>query len=294
MIEIDVKKQLAGAAGPLHLRLQLEIERGEFIVLYGPSGAGKTSTLRMLAGLLEPDSGRITVNQKNWFYPAQRKSLPPGERKLGFVFQDYALFPNMTVRENLAFALPAGGDESVIDTELEVFGLTQLADQRPERLSGGQQQRVALARTLVQRPDILLLDEPLSAQDDALRHRLRDHLQQFHQQSGCTTILVTHHLGDIFALADRVLHLEDGKIQRQGSAADVLLPDGQPTEFTLQATVLQVTSSTLTVAIHGQTLPVALPDNLTCKPGDMVTITCSPQGMQVAHPPQIARGDAPR
>lgn len=281
MIELDIKKRLNGAEGPLLLRLKLEIPHGEFVVLYGPSGAGKTSILRILAGLLTPDSGRITVNQKNWFYPAQRKSLAPQDRSVGFVFQDYALFPNMTVRENLAFALPKRRPQTDVEELLEVCALTELAGQLPTHLSGGQRQRVALARALVQRPDFLFLDEPLSAQDNARRPQLRDLLKRSHEAIGCTTLLVTHHLGDIFALADRVLQLEHGNIVADGTPTECFLQASQQTSFQLPATVLAVEGSTVTVIAQGQQLQVQVPTVKVLQPGQLITLTFSEKEVRI-------------
>lgn len=281
MIELDVRKKLHGAEGPLHLRLKVEIPIGECVVLHGPSGAGKTSTLRILAGLLTPDSGRITVNRKNWYYPAQRKSLSPQERSIGFVFQDYALFPNMTIRQNLAFALPEERPQRDIDELLEVCGLSELSGQLPTHLSGGQQQRVALARALVQRPDFLLLDEPFSAQDDALRPQLRGLLKRTHQSLGCTTLLVTHHLGDIFALADRVIQLNYGQIIANSTPAETLLKEARQSSFQLFATVLLVDQQMATVSAQGQQMQIPIPEGKPLHPGQLVTLTFKGEQVEI-------------
>ncbi|MEM9525378.1 MAG: ABC transporter ATP-binding protein [Bacteroidota bacterium] len=281
MIELDIRKQLTGAEGPLHLRLHLSIPDGEFVVLHGPSGAGKTSTLRMLAGLLAPDSGRISVNRKNWYYPAQRKSLPPQQRNIGFVFQDYALFPNMTVRENLYFALPAGWPQQEVEELLETCALTTLAGQLPTHLSGGQQQRVALARALVQQPDFLFLDEPLSAQDEALRPQLRNLLKRSHETIGCTTLLVTHHLGDIFALADRVLQLKNGIIAADGTPAEIFLREAQKNVLQIPATVLAVKRNSATVTTQDQRLQIDVPAGKILRPGQLVMLTFNGQEVNI-------------
>ncbi|MEL7163362.1 MAG: ATP-binding cassette domain-containing protein, partial [Bacteroidota bacterium] len=164
---VDVRKCLHGPVGELDLHLEFSVERGECILVGGPSGAGKTSLLRMLAGLLLPDTGRIIVGEKTWF--DGRNRLPPRERNVGFVFQDYGLFPNMTVAENLAFA---AGQPDHLDAREEILtalGLTELQNRYPRQLSGGQRQRAALARTLHQRPRLLLLDEAFSALDPELK-----------------------------------------------------------------------------------------------------------------------------
>ena len=235
------------------LQLDLRIERGELVTLYGPSGAGKTSTLRMLAGLLSPQSGQIRVNGKTWFDAEAGINLPPGQRNIGYVFQDYALFPNMTVRENLCFALGKGEADNKVDEQLDVMELGALAGQKPAMLSGGQQQRVALARALVQQPDILLLDEPLSALDPPLRRRLSDHLQQLHRSLGLTTILVSHDSREILQLADRVMEMQEGKVIRTGTPQEILFPE-------LTAETLQMVATLLSISIHDgvSTLEVAV------------------------------------
>src|SRR5690606_34104340 len=154
MIEINVTKTLGSHVDKIRLDLELTIQKGHFVTLYGISGAGKTSTLRLLSGLLTPDTGQILVNGISWFDARKKINIPPQERKVGYVFQDYALFPNMTVRQNLAFPLRRGQQESIIRELTDLMELGDLLKRRPDTLSGGQKQRVALARALVQRPEI--------------------------------------------------------------------------------------------------------------------------------------------
>ena len=205
----------------LALDVDFEIETGMLITLYGKSGAGKTSILRILAGLLAPDRGRIVVNGHTWLDTERRINLRPQKRKAGFVFQDYALFPNMTVRENLAFALPENGDRSTVQELIGIMELGELQHRRPDTLSGGQKQRVALARALVQRPDILMLDEPLSALDYEMRGKLQSHILQVHREYGLTTILVSHDTSEVFRMSDLVIVVEEGKIIRKGSPSEI-------------------------------------------------------------------------
>ena len=167
MISMDIHKRLRAEGGFMDLRVELHIEQGEWITLFGPSGVGKTSTLRMLAGLMKPDSGNISVSGKPWFDSKQRINLKPGHRHIGYVFQDFALFPNMTVKQNLEYARKKGSNGKLLNAVLRMIELEELQDQKPAKLSGGQKQRVALARALVQEPKVLLLDEPLSALDPA-------------------------------------------------------------------------------------------------------------------------------
>ena len=180
MIHIDLQKTLKSAHGEMNLDIKITIEKGEFVTLYGDSGAGKTSTFRMIAGLLKADSGKIRVNENTWFDASSRINLPPQKRKVGFVFQDYALFPNMTVRQNLEYALDKNQDRNIITQLIETVELGQLQNRKPETLSGGQKQRVALARALVQKPEILLLDEPMSALDSKMRLKLQDYILKVH------------------------------------------------------------------------------------------------------------------
>ncbi|MEM7382390.1 MAG: ATP-binding cassette domain-containing protein, partial [Bacteroidota bacterium] len=160
MISLDVQKKLHSAEGEMTLELDLQISEGHLVTIYGESGAGKTTTLRILSGLLKPDRGMIAVDGITWFDSEKEICLSPQQRNTGFVFQDYALFPNMTVLENLQFASKSKTDKIAIDRLLDLMELGALQHRKPDSLSGGQQQRVALARALVQRPKILLLDEP--------------------------------------------------------------------------------------------------------------------------------------
>lgn len=199
----------------------MSVEAGAIVALTGPSGAGKTTFLRLIAGLVRPQSGRIVVGESLWLDTDQRIFVSPQQRQAGLVFQDYALFPHLTVRQNIAFALEKGANPDRVNELLHEVELTQLANQKPHQLSGGQQQRVALARALVRRPGLLLLDEPLSALDRSMRQRLQDYLLKLHQQYRFTLLVVTHDLAEIFRLADQVVELEDGKITRQGTPEEV-------------------------------------------------------------------------
>ncbi len=221
MIRIDVHKQLLTAEGPMELDIRADIGAGEFVTLFGQSGAGKTTLLRMLAGLTDPDHGTITVADETWYDSARAIRCPPQQRGIGFVFQDYGLFPNLSVRGNLEFALDRRQDRGLVDELLELMGLSPLQHRRPADLSGGQRQRVALARALARRPRILLLDEPLSALDTNTRLRLQDELLRIQRRFGLTTVLVSHDLSEVFRLSDRVLSIERGRLVRQGSPLTV-------------------------------------------------------------------------
>jgi len=219
MFDFALEKKLHTASGDMQLQLNVQIESGKFVSLYGSSGAGKTSVLRMLAGFMKPDSGHITVNNAPWFDARRKINVEPQQRKIGFVFQDYALFPNMNVRENIAFALGKREPVTIVDELLELTGLTMLSQRKIQTLSGGQKQRVALARAIAKKPLLLLLDEPLSAIDNAMRTQLQTTLLQVHQRFGLTTILVSHDMEEIIKLSDAVIHLEEGAVQQNTSPA---------------------------------------------------------------------------
>ncbi|MBJ6143316.1 ATP-binding cassette domain-containing protein [Hymenobacter sp. BT559] len=225
MIEFRLTKALHTAAGPRTLDVALSLMPGELLALSGPSGAGKTTLLRMLAGLTRPDSGFLRVGGQLWYDHASRQWLPPQRRPLGVVFQDYALFPNMTVRENLAFAADGqAGAKQRVDELLELLELTELAARRPAALSGGQQQRVALARALARRPRLLLLDEPLSALDLPTRLRLQQALGEVHRQYQLTTVLISHDPAEIARLATRVVELDLGQVRSVGPPTALAAP----------------------------------------------------------------------
>ena len=261
MMDVDVQKRLDGAGGPLELSVQFELKAGQTLGIYGASGAGKTSTLRMLAGLLKPDAGHIIFNGKTWF--DGKTVVAPGRRRLGYVFQDYALFPNMTVHQNLAYAA-APNATNLIEELLKAFALEQLANTYPNKLSGGQQQRAALARALVQQPDVLLLDEPLNALDEGLRNELRTLLKTSKVRWNTTTILVSHDQQDLLQLADKLLVLQNGQVTYQGKPADYFTS-------TVEGVVVYSDAEKLIVSIANQQLSLPPRPNLTT--GQKLTLT---------------------
>lgn len=214
MMTIDIQRKLTGAFENFELNLQVKIKRGEFVSMYGPTGSGKSSALRMLAGLMTPHDGSIVVDDNVLFHRDQNINVKPQQRNIGMVFQDYSLFPNMTVRDNIEFALSPGQSKNIVDELLEITELNNLQHQKPMMLSGGQKQRVALIRALVRKPRILLLDEPLSTLDSQMRVKLQDFILMFHERFDLTTILVSHDLPEIIRMTKRVLVLENGSIQR--------------------------------------------------------------------------------
>ncbi len=223
MIDFALQKELHTADGEMHLQIKVQIESGKFVSLYGSSGAGKTSVLRMLAGFMKPDNGCIKMNDVVWFDASKRINMQPRQRSIGFVFQDYALFPNMNVRENILFALNKNNNKNIADELLELTGLTMLASRKIETLSGGQKQRVALARAIAKKPLLLLLDEPLSAIDNTMRAQLQTTLLQVHERFNLTTILVSHDMDEIIKLSDTIIHLEHGAIQQSTTPAEFFM-----------------------------------------------------------------------
>ena len=209
----------------------LQVERGEFVSFLGPSGCGKTTTLRMIAGFELPTSGKIQVNG------AEITFMPPNKRNVGMVFQSYALFPNMTVAGNIGFGLkiakkPAGETKKRVEEMLKLIHMPGLGNRYPSQLSGGQQQRVALARALAFQPQVLLLDEPLSALDAKIRVSLRQEIRAIQQELGITTIYVTHDQEEALSLSDRIVVMNNGHIEQVGTPFEIY--NFPQTEFVAQ------------------------------------------------------------
>ncbi len=216
MIDLHLQKKLHTSEGDQLLDVAFRVREGSLLALYGESGVGKTTLLRMLAGLTLPDGGYIRVAGKSWFEQTPYLHLPPQKREVGLVFQQYALFPHMTVRQNLEYALETSSDQAWVNELLQLSQLTELAHRRPSALSGGQQQRVALIRALARKPRILLLDEPLSSLDSPTRRRLQQEIRRLHEHFRMTTLLVSHDADEVARMADEVIVLERGKISQQG------------------------------------------------------------------------------
>jgi molybdate transport system ATP-binding protein len=179
----------------------------------------------MVAGLMMPDHGRIEVGGETWFDGDKKFSLHPQARRIGFVFQDFALFPNMTVRENVIFALEDRKDTGYAGELLDIVRLKELKDQLPSKLSAGQKQRVALARALARKPMILLMDEPFCALDGAMRLKLQDELLEIYKRFGITTIFVSHDMSEVYKMSHRVFIIDKGRILRSGKPEDIFIED---------------------------------------------------------------------
>lgn len=219
-VEIKNLKKSFGPVGVIH-GIDLEIDDGEFVALVGPSGCGKSTLLRMIAGLESVSSGEVFIGGRNV------NSVPPKDRDIAMVFQNYALYPNMTVRDNMTFSLSmqgraakAGSEERVIDAA-QSLGLNELLDRYPRTLSGGQRQRVAMGRAIVRKPKVFLFDEPLSNLDAKLRVKMRTEIKQLHQQIKTTTVYVTHDQVEAMTMADRIVVLKDGIIEQAGAPLEL-------------------------------------------------------------------------
>lgn len=234
MIQIAVEKELLGSLGNMTLSVDLTIESQSFVALSGQSGSGKTTLLRILAGL-ENAKGRIMVDKALWL--DHKYTLPPQQREIGFVFQDYALFPNMSVMENLLYVKK---DMALAHHLLEMTELKELSKRTITSLSGGQKQRVSLCRAMMSRPKLLLMDEPLSALDPAMRTKLQHEILMLHKEFGTTTIMVSHDPSEMYRLSNRVIVLSQGKVVADGEAKHVLLHAKGSQKFAFEGELLDI------------------------------------------------------
>jgi len=265
--------------------VDLSFRRGEFVTLLGPSGCGKTTILRMIAGFERPTSGLISVEGKDI------TDLAPNQRKIGMVFQAYALFPNMNVGDNIAFGLKIAGmpkaqREARVEEMLKLIGLAGYGKRFPFELSGGQQQRVALARALAPSPKMLLLDEPLSALDAKIRVSLREQIREIQRELGITTVFVTHDQEEALSISDRIVVLNAGNIEQVGQPFEIY--NKPATRFvatfvgtlnTLHATVADAGAKTVTIGTTIATIP-ALPASAVR--GEAVALTMRPEAVTLA------------
>ncbi|MCI4671271.1 MAG: ATP-binding cassette domain-containing protein [Bacteroidia bacterium] len=246
-VRVRLKKSLSGASGLLKLDVAFNLPAGSFTILGGPSGAGKTSILRMIAGLLKPENGEIYVGEQCWYDSKKGIYLKAQKRLQGFVFQDYALFPQMTIAQNLEFAASASQNRAKLQERisqiLEMMDLTSLLNRKASSLSGGQQQRVALARAIIRKPPLLLLDEPFAALDPEMRKKMQEYLLKLHREFKLTTLMVSHDQGESINLADTIMMLSEGKIVNQGSPEEVFAHSNLSGKFRFTGEVLSIQAS---------------------------------------------------
>ncbi|MEJ2496930.1 MAG: ATP-binding cassette domain-containing protein [Sulfurovaceae bacterium] len=281
MIQIAISKKLNGADGDMMLALDTTIQRGDFIALNGKSGSGKTTLLRILAGL-EEAQGSIEVEGVTWL--DKKINLPPQKRGIGFVFQDYALFDNMNVEQNLLYV---NNDRALADKLLNLTDLGGLKDRSTQKLSGGQKQRVALCRAMMNSPKLLLMDEPLSALDPSMRARLQDEILLLHKEFGTTTIMVSHEPSEIYKLASRVIVLENGKLLKEGTPKDVLLKRSGSQKFSFEGEIIDMIQadiiSVAIISIGQQLVEVVLSahEKEKFKIGDRVNVSTKAFGVNI-------------
>ncbi|MHA6848069.1 ABC transporter ATP-binding protein [Ralstonia syzygii] len=274
----------------------LTVAQGEFLTLLGPSGSGKTTLLSLIAGLAQPDGGQIRINGADVTYGA------PYERDIGMVFQNYALFPHMTVAENIAFPLQmrkvdAATVRKKVMEALEMVHLPHVAGRYPKELSGGQQQRIALARCMVYRPSIILMDEPLGALDKKLRDHMQLEIKRIHRDLGTTIIYVTHDQEEAMTMSDRICLMNAGSIAQLGSPADlyfrpksVFVADFLGESNLLDAAVTERSGDQVRLSMHGGDAGYAMVYDPHVKTGKSVKLMLRPQNVQVNDDARDAAG----
>ncbi len=275
MIKIKFRKELHTSNGFLNLEADITVKKNSCVALYGKSGSGKTTFLRIIAGLAMPEEGRIAFNGKVVFSSEERINMPAQKREVGFVFQDYALFPNFTVYKNLLYV---NRDRDKIEELMTIMELKELAGRYPDKLSGGQKQRVALARAIAVNPAILLLDEPLSALDNGMRSLLQDEIAKIGRLFPITIFLVSHDTGEILKLADRVLFIEKGKIIRDGRPESIFINSATSNKFSFCGEIIKIVPADIVhvayIAFGSSVSEIVITDEeyKSLKPGDKVMV----------------------
>lgn len=282
--------------------IDLDVAQGEFLTLLGPSGSGKTTLLGLIAGLIQPDDGQIGINGVNVTHHA------PYDRDIGMVFQNYALFPHMTVAQNIAFPLQMRGTDAKavhgkVRQALEMVHLPQLAGRYPRELSGGQQQRIALARCLVYRPSIILMDEPLGALDKKLRDHMQLEIKRIHRELGATIVYVTHDQEEAMTMSDRICLMRAGATAQLGTPADlyfrprsVFVADFLGESNLLDAVVTGRTGEQVQISLQGITAGCAMAYDPLIGNGNRVKLMLRPQNLRVrdiASAPEVDGGTLP-
>ncbi|MGO6791464.1 ABC transporter ATP-binding protein [Rhizobium ruizarguesonis] len=287
IVRFDAVEKTYDGANIVVKRLNLNIRRGEFLTMLGPSGSGKTTSLMMLAGFEAPTSGAILLDGR----PIEK--LPPHRRNIGVVFQNYALFPNMSVAENVAFPLQmrkvSKADQSKeVQAALDMVQMGQFASRKPAQLSGGQQQRIALARALVFKPSLVLMDEPLGALDKQLREHMQLEIKHLHEQLGISIVYVTHDQGEALTMSDRIAIFNDGVVQQLGSPNEVYERPANPfvarfigDNNALQGRVESVDGLVCRIQLDGSQQMVRGRSNGSLRPGSRTTLSIRPERIQI-------------
>lgn len=268
MLQADFKLSTRG----FHLHFKLRVG-ADIAVVFGPSGAGKSLALRAVAGLIRPDEGKIELGERILFDQSRNIFLPPQERRIGYVPQHFALFPHLTISENIAYGLndwPRETRQARVQSLLSLMRLEPFANRQPGEVSGGQQQRTALARALARKPDLLLMDEPFTALDEELRVHLRAELRRVQEQVEIPILFITHDLVEAYSLADKLVVMTDGAVVQAGSRDEVFREPASSSVALLmgmsniwRATVTEVGDKMLSVDWHGRSLVVSRPDSTT-------------------------------
>jgi ABC-type sugar transport system ATPase subunit len=289
---------------PVLLDIDLQINKGEFLVILGPSGCGKTTTLRCVAGIAEPSGGQIYFGKREVYSEISGINIPAKNRDVGYVFQNYALYPHMTVFKNVAFGLkirhtPKAELKSRVQAALRIVELEAFADRRPRELSGGQQQRVAVARVIVRDPSILLFDEPLSNLDPKLRGHMRKHILSVHKKLQATSIYVTHDQQEAMMMADRIAVMHGGQIVQVGTAdeiyhypatKEVASFTGNPKTNLIEGQIYQTPKQTILVPSEDPYCFIPLPKDSSSLTGREVIIHVRPEDIRIIPDPTEDEG----
>ncbi len=261
MIEINVKKKLLGQGGEFVFECNISSDEIGIISIFGPSGSGKSTLLKMIAGLEKADDGNIKINGQEWFDKSGGVDIKPQKRKVGFVFQEYTLFPNMNVLENIMFAQDNKSMKKA-DELLELTELTELSKAYPHTLSGGQKQRVAIARAIAREPEILLLDEPFSALDTTVKRKMHEEVLRLKSSLKMPILFVSHDKEEVFRLSDKVAAVNNGKILSLKAPSEALFDSKLSSKFAFYGTILQIKKIDIAymayISVGGQIVQVLL------------------------------------
>lgn len=277
MIDINLSKKLLGSGGEFDFGCNISNDTNELISVFGPSGSGKSTLLKMIAGLENADSGYIKIGDETWFDKENGINLRPQKRKVGFVFQEYTLFPNMNVLENIMFAQSAKNAKKAKEL-LELTELTELIGAYPVTLSGGQKQRVAIARAIAREPEILLLDEPFSALDTAVKRKLHDEILRLKSALSLPILFVSHDKEEVFRLSDKVAEVKNGKISAMLPPEEAFFENKFSGKFSFLGTVISIKKIDIAymayLSVGGQIVQVLLSqsDAEVLKAGDEVRV----------------------